>query len=133
MAIETTTDPAPGPTASPAPAAAGFDPHVVRRDFPILDQEINGHKLVYLDSASTSQKPRVVIDAVDSYYREYNANVHRGIYTIGEKATAEYEKARARVAHFINAPDSHEVIFTRNATEAINLVSYSAVAFSPMV
>ena len=108
-----------------APASAAFDPHVVRRDFPILDEVINGHKLVYLDSASTSQKPRVVIDAVDHYYREYNANVHRGIYTIGEKATAEYESARARVGRFINAPDSHEVVFTRNATEAINLVAYS--------
>jgi cysteine desulfurase / selenocysteine lyase len=108
-----------------APASAAFDPHVVRRDFPILDEVINGHKLVYLDSASTSQKPRAVIEAVDSYYREYNANVHRGIYTIGEKATAEYERARARVGRFINAPDSHEVVFTRNATEAINLVAYS--------
>ncbi len=108
-----------------APASAAFDPHVVRRDFPILDQVINGHKLVYLDSASSSQKPRAVIEAVDTYYREYNANVHRGIYTIGEKATAEYEKARARVGRFINAPDSHEVVFTRNATEAINLVAYS--------
>ena len=88
-------------------------------------QEINGHPLVYLDSASSSQKPHVVIDAVADYYREYNANVHRGIYTIGEKATAEYERARARVARFINAPDSHEIIFTRNATEAINLVAYS--------
>ena len=95
------------------------------RRFPILQQEINGHPLVYLDSASSSQKPAVVIDALADYYREYNANVHRGIYTIGEKATAEYEKARARVARFINAPDSHEVIFTRNATEAINLVAYS--------
>jgi cysteine desulfurase/selenocysteine lyase len=102
-----------------------IDPYALRRDFPILDQQINGHPLVYLDSASSSQKPRVVIDAVADYYREYNANVHRGIYTIGEKATAEYEKARAKVARFINAPDSHEVIFTRNATEAINLVAYS--------
>jgi cysteine desulfurase/selenocysteine lyase len=125
MAIQTTPTATPAPAPSATPPARAFDPHVVRRDFPILDQEINGHNLVYLDSASTSQKPRAVIDAVDSYYREYNANVHRGIYTIGEKATAEYEKARARVAHFINAPDSHEVIFTRNATEAINLVSYS--------
>ena len=88
-------------------------------------QEINGHPLVYLDSASTSQKPSVVIDAVADYYREYNANVHRGIYTIGEKATAAYEAARAQVARFINAPDSHEIVFTRNATEAINLVAYS--------
>jgi cysteine desulfurase/selenocysteine lyase len=102
-----------------------LDPVALRRDFPILDQEINGHPLTYLDSASSSQKPRVVIDAVADYYREYNANVHRGIYTIGEKATAAYERARATVGRFINAPDSHEIVFTRNATEAINLVSYS--------
>ncbi len=102
-----------------------LDPGALRRDFPILDQLINGHPLTYLDSASTSQKPRVVIDAVADYYREYNANVHRGIYTIGEKATAAYERARATVAQFINAPDSHEIVFTRNATEAINLVAYS--------
>jgi cysteine desulfurase/selenocysteine lyase len=110
---------------APAWASVAFDPAVLRHDFPILDQVINGHRLVYLDSASTSQKPRAVIDAVDRYYREYNANVHRGIYTIGEKATAEYERARANVGRFINAPDSHEVIFTRNATEAINLVAYA--------
>ncbi len=110
---------------APAGTRPAFDPNVVRRDFPILDQEINGHRFVYLDSAATSQKPRVVIEAMDDYYRSYNANVHRGIYTIGEKATAEYEKARARVSRFINAPDSHEIVFTRNATEAINLVAYS--------
>ena len=86
---------------------------------------IHGHPLVYLDSASSSQKPRVVIDAVVDYYREYNANVHRGIYTIGEKATAAYEAARASVARFINAPSAREIVFTRNATEAINLVAYS--------
>ncbi|HEX2470925.1 MAG TPA: cysteine desulfurase [Candidatus Limnocylindrales bacterium] len=102
-----------------------LDPVALRRDFPILDQEINGHPLTYLDSASSSQKPRVVIDAVADFYREYNANVHRGIYTIGEKATAAYERARSTVGRFINAPDSHEIVFTRNATEAINLVSYS--------
>jgi cysteine desulfurase/selenocysteine lyase len=114
------------PTAATTPAsAARFDAAVVRRDFPILDQVINGHRLVYLDSAATSQKPRVVLEAMDAYYREYNANVHRGIYTIGEKATAAYEKARAQTARFINAPDSHEIVFTRNATEAINLVAYS--------
>jgi cysteine desulfurase/selenocysteine lyase len=104
---------------------AALDPYAIRRDFPILEQAVHGHRLVYLDSASSSQKPRRVIEAVDSYYREYNANVHRGIYTIGEKATAAYEEARVRVARFINAPDSHEVVFTRNATEAINLVAYS--------
>jgi cysteine desulfurase/selenocysteine lyase len=102
-----------------------LDPVALRPDFPILEQEIHGHPLTYLDSASSSQKPRVVIDAVADYYREYNANVHRGIYTIGEKATAAYERARATVGRFINASDSHEIVFTRNATEAINLVAYS--------
>jgi cysteine desulfurase/selenocysteine lyase len=102
-----------------------LDPVALRADFPILHQEIHGHPLVYLDSASTSQKPSVVIDAVADYYRQYNANVHRGIYEIGEKATAAYEASRATVARFINAPDSHEIVFTRNATEAINLVAYS--------
>jgi cysteine desulfurase/selenocysteine lyase len=123
MAIETTQPTTAEPT--PASPTQGFDPHVVRRDFPILEREINGHRLVYLDSASSSQKPQVVIEAVDRYYREYNANVHRGIYTIGEESTAAYERARVQVGRFINAPDSHEVIFTRNATEAINLVAYS--------
>ena len=104
---------------------AALDPYALRADFPILQQLINGHPFVYLDSASSSQKPNVVIDAVTDYYRQYNANVHRGIYTIGEKATAQYEAARAKVARFINAPDAHEVIFTRNATEAINLVAYA--------
>jgi len=124
MAVETdrATKAIERPTAR---AATALDPHAIRADFPILEQVINGHPLVYLDSASTSQKPRVVLDAIDTYYREYNANVHRGIYTIGEKATAEYERARARVARFINAPDAHEIVFTRNATEAINLVAYS--------
>jgi cysteine desulfurase / selenocysteine lyase len=122
-------------TSEPGTSAAGpsgavpptrkLDPYALRHDFPILRREINGHPLVYLDSASTSQKPDVVIDAVSDYYREYNANVHRGIYTIGEEATAAYEAARTKVAGFINAPDRHEVVFTRNATEAINLVSYS--------
>jgi cysteine desulfurase / selenocysteine lyase len=123
MAIETKSAGASAPTASGRPAP--LDPVALRRDFPIIDQEIQGHPLIYLDSASTSQKPKVVIDALDTYYREYNANVHRGIYTIGEKATAEYERARAKVGRFINAPDAHEIIFTRNATEAINLVAYS--------
>ncbi len=133
MAIEATRpasvgpdpDPSIGPEGTEGSPSAGFDPYRVRQDFPILEEVINGHKLVYLDSASSSQKPRAVIDAVDRYYREYNANVHRGIYTIGEKATAAYERARAQVGAFINAPDSHEIVFTRNATEAINLVAYS--------
>ncbi len=120
MAVETT----PTELATTA-SSAGFDPAALRRDFPILEQVIHGHPLAYLDSASSSQKPRVVIDAVADFYREYNANVHRGIYTIGEKATAAYEAARVKTARFINAPDSHEIVFTRNATEAINLVAYS--------
>ena len=117
----TTTRPA-GATADPR---GPLDPHQLRADFPILGTKIQGHPLVYLDSASTSQKPLAVIDAVDTFYREYNANVHRGIYEIGERSTAAYEAARAKAARFINAPDAHEIIFTRNATEAINLVAYS--------
>ncbi len=102
-----------------------LDAAALRRDFPILERVINGHPLVYLDSASSSQKPQVVIDSMTEHYERHNANVHRGIYTIGEEATAAYDEARVKVARFINAPDSHEVVFTRNATEAINLVSYS--------
>jgi cysteine desulfurase/selenocysteine lyase len=103
-----------------------LDPEVIRRDFPILATRTSrGEPLVYLDSASTSQKPRAVIDAVNEFNSAYNANVHRGIYEIGERATAAYERARASVARFINAPDAHEVVFVRNATEAINLVAYS--------
>ena len=102
-----------------------LDSHEVRRDFPILSTTVHGHPLVYLDSASSSQKPEAVLDAMDGFYRGYNANVHRGIYEIGERSTAAYEAARASVARFINAPDSHEIVFTRNATEAINLVAYA--------
>jgi cysteine desulfurase/selenocysteine lyase len=109
----------------PSVGVTALDPHRLRRDFPILSTTAHGRPLVYLDSASSSQKPQVVIDALDTYYREYNANVHRGIYEIGERATAAYEAARAQVARFINAPDAHEVVFTRNATEAINLVAYA--------
>jgi cysteine desulfurase / selenocysteine lyase len=125
MAIEATPSTSASSSGADAPVSVGFDPHVVRRDFPILERRINGRPLVYLDSASTSQKPAVVLEAIDRYYRDYNANVHRGIYTIGEEATAAYERARVLVGRFINAPDSHEIIFTRNATEAINLVAYS--------
>jgi cysteine desulfurase / selenocysteine lyase len=112
-------------TAGPRIRDGRLDPHAIRAEFPILQTEVNGHPLIYLDSASTSQKPQAVIDAVDEFYGEYNANVHRGIYTIGERSTAAYERARASTARFINAPDSHEIVFTRNATEAINLVAYS--------
>ena len=106
-------------------APAALDPALVRRDFPILAQMTHGHPLVYLDSASSSQKPAVVLEALDAYYREYNANVHRGIYEIGERATAAYEGARTVVSRFIGATDAGEIVFTRNATEAINLVAYA--------
>jgi cysteine desulfurase/selenocysteine lyase len=116
----TVTAPAPAPRLE-----ARFDPYRIREDFPILATKVHGKALVYLDSASTSQKPQAVIDAVDDFYRHYNANVHRGIYEIGERATTAYERGRAQVGRFINAPDAHEVVFTRNATEAINLVAYA--------
>jgi cysteine desulfurase/selenocysteine lyase len=102
-----------------------YDVEAVRRDFPILQQQMNGKPLVYLDSTATSQKPLSVIQAMDEYYRTYNANVHRGIYQLSEKASAAYEEARKKVAHFINAKSWREVIFTRNATESINLVAYT--------
>ncbi len=112
-------------TTETRPARAPLDPVALRADFPILDQEVFGHRLVYLDSAATSQKPRAVIEAVDSYYRHDNANVHRGIYQLSERATAAYEGARAKVARLIGAPDPQTIVWTRNATEAINLVAYS--------
>jgi cysteine desulfurase/selenocysteine lyase len=101
-----------------------LDPYAVKADFPILSTTTStGRPLVYLDSAATSQKPAAVIHAIDTYYREYNANVHRGIYEIGERATAAYERARATVARLLGVADSHEIVFTRNATEAVNLVA----------
>ncbi len=102
-----------------------FDVQAVREQFPILQHPIHGHKLVYLDSAASSQKPESVIAALDRYYRETNANVHRGVYALSEEATEAYEGGRRKVARFINAKSSREVIFTRNTTEAINLVAYS--------
>ena len=96
----------------------------IRRDFPILDQDMHpGRKLVYLDNAATSQKPRQVIEAMDAYYRTINANVHRGIYRISEEATEGYEGARKKVRTFINAASWREIVFTRNTTESINLVA----------
>jgi len=95
----------------------------VREDFPLLERTFGGKRLVYLDSASTSQKPRVVLDALQAYYRDYNANVHRGIYRIAEEATARYEGAREKLAAFLGAPRAEEIIFTRGTTEAINLVA----------
>jgi len=102
-----------------------IDPVAIRRDFPLFERDFGGRSLAYLDSASTSLKPRAVLDAVEGYNTRYTANVHRGIYTTGEEATAAYEKARATIARFLNAPDHHEIVMVRNATEAINLVAYS--------
>ncbi|ERN04231.1 cysteine desulfurase 1, chloroplastic isoform X1 [Amborella trichopoda] len=96
-----------------------------RQDFPILNQEVNGSRLVYLDNAATSQKPSLVLDCLRNYYESFNSNVHRGIHHLSAKATDEYELARQKVATFINASESREIVFTRNATEAINLVAYS--------
>ncbi|XP_068668698.1 cysteine desulfurase 1, chloroplastic [Aristolochia californica] len=98
---------------------------IVRPDFPILDQEVNGSKLVYLDSAATSQKPSFVLKKLYGYYETYNSNVHRGIHFLSAKATDEYELARKKVANFLNAEETREIVFTRNATEAINLVANS--------
>ncbi len=97
----------------------------IRNDFPILSRQVHGKPLVYLDSTASSQKPRAVIDAMNFYYENYHANVHRGVYTLSEEATAAMEKARHKVARFINARQSKQIIFTRNATESINLVAYS--------
>jgi cysteine desulfurase/selenocysteine lyase len=97
----------------------------VREEFPLLSQRMHGKPLVYLDSAATSQKPRVVLDALRRYYEETNANVHRGIYAIAEEATRQYEEARAKVAAFVGASRPEEIVFTRGTTEAINLVASS--------
>ncbi|NNU90301.1 cysteine desulfurase [Anoxybacillus sp. CHMUD] len=97
----------------------------LRQLFPILDQQVNGKPLVYLDSAATSQKPLPVIEAIDNYYRQYNSNVHRGVHTLGTKATDAYEGAREKVRRFIGAASTEEIIFTRGTTTAINLVAAS--------
>ena len=96
----------------------------LRADFPILGREINGRRLVYLDSSSTSQKPASVLAALDDYYRNHNANIHRGVYALAQEADALFEGARARIAAFLRWPAAN-TIFTRNVTEAINLVAYS--------
>ncbi|HET7650796.1 MAG TPA: cysteine desulfurase [Gammaproteobacteria bacterium] len=116
------------------PAAMGeFDAPRWRRDFPILQQQVRGKPLVYLDNAATSQKPLAVIDAISAYYRETNSNVHRGVHRLSERATEQYEAARAAVSDFIHSSSSREIIFTRGTTEAINLVaqSYGRSRFQP--
>ena len=102
-----------------------FDVEKSRADFPILQEQVNGKPLVYLDNAATAQKPKQVIETLDTYYREYNSNIHRGVHTLSQKATDAYEKAREKVKAFVNANSAKEIIFTRGATEAINLVAQS--------
>ena len=99
----------------------------IKSDFPILSQKINGHELVYLDNAATTQKPKVVIDSINEYYRKTNSNIHRGVHTLSQKATEHYENARNKIANFINSESEKEIIFVRGATEAINLVANSYV------
>lgn len=101
-----------------------FDVTTLRKDFPVLDRQVHGRPLVYLDSAATSQTPQPVLDAMDGFYTRYCANVHRGVHALAEEATAAFERARGRVAQFVNA-DPRGVVFTKNATEAFNLVAYS--------
>src|SRR5262245_39014441 len=97
----------------------------IRADFPLLDREVNGHRVVYLDSGNTSQKPRQVLEAVREHYERHNGNVARSVHTLGTEATAAYEGARQKVATFIGARSADEVVFVKNATEAINLVAYA--------
>jgi cysteine desulfurase/selenocysteine lyase len=104
----------------------GFDVSRIRADFPILNRETApGIPVVYLDSTATSQKPVAVIEAMDAFYRQSNANIHRGVHTLAEESTAMYEGAREKIAKFINAPSAKQVIYTRNTTESINLVAYT--------
>lgn len=103
----------------------GLDVYAIREQFPILNREVKGKPLVYLDNAATSQKPKMVIDALTDYYTGFNANIHRGIHTLAEEATAAFELTRDTVQHFINASSREEIIFTRGATEGINLVAYT--------
>ncbi|HYN97813.1 MAG TPA: cysteine desulfurase [Pilimelia sp.] len=112
-------------TEVPRGARPGLDVAQVRADFPILDREVNGHPMVYLDSGNTSQKPRQVIDAMRVHLERHNGNVSRSVHTVGTEATEAYEGARATVAAFIGAPTPDEVVFTKNATESLNLVAYA--------
>ena len=105
-----------------------LDVESIRKDFPILQRKVHGKPLVYFDNAATSQKPSQVIDAIDFYYKNYNANVHRSIHMLGEEATAKFEEAHEKVADFINADSYQNIIFTKNTTESLNLAAYSLTA-----
>ena len=104
---------------------APLDIEKIRADFPILQRKVHGKPLVYLDTAASAQRPLAVIDAVNDFYRNHNANIHRGVHTLSQEATEDYEQARSKIAGFINAPSQQEIIFTRGTTEAINLVAHS--------
>jgi len=106
-------------------AAPSFDVDRIRQDFPILARMIREHRLVYLDNAATTQKPQLVLDTLSHYYAAGNANIHRGVHMLSEEATAAYDRARGQVQHLLNARAAHEIVFTRNSTESINLVAQS--------
>lgn len=110
---------------TPSATTSGYDVHRLREEFPILAQRIGRHPLTYLDNAATTQKPRVVLEAIRHYYAADNANIHRGVHTLSQRATIAYENARERIARFLNAASSKEIIFTRGTTESINLVAQS--------
>ena len=107
-----------------------LDVKKIKADFPILNQNVGGKRLVYLDNAATTQKPNCVIEAISDYYKIYNANIHRGIHTLSQKATQAYEDTRVATQNFIGAKASQEIIFTRNTTESINLIAYSYARFN---
>jgi cysteine desulfurase/selenocysteine lyase len=110
---------------SPVAIASELDVMAVRSQFPILNREVKGKPLVYFDNAATAQKPQAVIDALVNYYTGFNANIHRGIHTLAEEATAAYEATRDATREFINAGSREEIIFTRGTTEGVNLVAYT--------
>jgi len=107
------------------PVHSALDTTAIKADFPILDQQVHNHRLVYLDSAASSHKPKLVTDALTEFYHNNNSNIHRGLHTLAERATTAYEKTRSHVAKFISASKPEEVIFTRSATESINLIAYT--------
>ncbi|MBN1009115.1 cysteine desulfurase [Amphritea pacifica] len=119
------SDPLTASSPGPRDNCPPFDIDTIRSQFPILQRRIHGHPLAYLDNAATSQKPRAVIDAIQKYYLQHNANVHRGVYQLSEEATHDYEASRDKVQRFINARERAEIIFVRGTTEAINLVAHS--------
>jgi len=112
------------PRSAPRPSTT-FDVEAIRRDFPILQQTVNGHPLVYLDNAATTQKPKAVLDALDHFYARDNANIHRGVHELSQRATAAYEQAREKARSLVNARSTAEILFVRGTTEAINLIAHS--------